>query len=539
MATFRVRTPAEYLRMLWRRKFFVIVPAIIVTTTLAYVIFRLPNVYKSETMILVEQSKINGQIFTQPSQIDITSRLGTIRNLVTSRTGLKEIIDNFGLYRELKAINAPEEVLMDEMRKHIDIQVRNNGGGANAFTIAYRGPDPDTVRLVTSELATRFISANTDATVIETKRQQDLLEERLSQKKKQLESIEAERARMQAEHPEAFDEVDKTIIGQVNALQMQRQSMQTSIDSTKNNILMMEGMLQTINTTDFTVSDPMRSFGRNQIEAQLRAKKADYVAKLNMLLKIYTEKHPEVQEVKAQIEAIDNQIKDAKTDEKNETAEDRERIQKERAEAKKPEVESLKLRIAASKREVDLKQSELNQLQSEINRLNAKLQMIPALQASVQKIERDYNTLKKEYDDSLVQKNNVDWGTKLTTELSGNTFKLQDPAYLPQKPDAPQRWMLYPLSLLLGLASGLVIALAVEARSLFTIQDARDVEHYMRLPLLVTVPQIVTDNERRQRAMLRLVQFAGVLLLILVAIPVLVTVVQQSRVMNIFAGVGY
>jgi hypothetical protein len=109
---------------------------------------------------------------------------------------------------------------------------------------------------------------------------------------------------------------------------------------------------------------------------------------------------------------------------------------------------------------------------------------------------------------------------------------------LPQKPDAPHRWLLYPLSLLLGLASGLVIALAVEARSLFTIQDARDVEHYMRLPLLVTVPQIVTDNERRQRAMLRLVQFAGVLLLILVAIPVLVTVVQRSRVLNFFAG-GY
>jgi hypothetical protein len=77
----------------------------------------------------------------------------------------------------------------------------------------------------------------------------------------------------------------------------------------------------------------------------------------------------------------------------------------------------------------------------------------------------------------------------------------------------------------------------MEARSLFTIQDARDVEHYMHLPLLVTIPQIVTDNERRQRAMLRLVQVAGVILLILVAIPVLVTVLQRSRVLNIFAGV--
>lgn len=146
MASFRVRTPAEYLRMLWRRKFFVIVPAIIVATTLAYVIYRLPNVYMSETLILVEQSKVSGQAMNQPISVDIGSRLGTIRNQVTSRTGLKEIIDNFGLFQELKAINTPEEVLLDEIRKRIDLQVRNSGSGANAFTIQFRGPDPETVK---------------------------------------------------------------------------------------------------------------------------------------------------------------------------------------------------------------------------------------------------------------------------------------------------------------------------------------------------------------------------------------------------------
>lgn len=537
MANFRVRTPAEYVRMLWRRKFFVLVPMIIVTITLAYVVYRLPNVYASETMILVEQSKVSNNVFTQPTQIDITSRLGTIKNLVTSRTGLKEIIENFGLYREHKAMNVPDEVVLDEMRKQINIQVKNTGGGANAFTIEYKGSDPETVKLVASELATRFINANADATVIETKRQQDLIEDQLSQRKKQLEEIEAQRARMQAEHPEAIEGNDKTLLGQVNSLQMQRQSMQTSIDSAKNNLLMMESTLGVYTSNDFAPPDPVRSFAEGQAEAALRTKKADYVARLNMLLKIYKDKHPEVQEVRAQIEAVEKQIEDAKAEAKKQRTEDREELQKQREAAKKPEVEDLKLRIAASKRELEIKQNELNQLQTEINRLNAKLQMIPSLQAAVQKIERDYNTLKKGYDDLLVQKNSIDLGTKLTNELSGSTFRLQDPAYLPQKPIAPQRWLLYTLALLLGLASGLVTALAVEARALFTIQDARDVEHYMHLPLLVTVPQIVTDNERRQRAMLRLVQFAGVLLLILVAIPVLVTVVTQSRVMNIFAGV--
>lgn len=536
MASFRVRTPAEYLRMIWRRKFFVLVPMIIVGTTLAYVIYRLPDVYASETMILVEQSKVNATVISQPTQIDITSRLGTIKNLVTSRTGLNEIIENAGLYRELKALNTPQEVILEEMRKHIDIQVKNTGAGANAFTIMFKGADPETVRKVTDELGTRFINANSEQTNYETKRLMDQLEERLMQTKKQLETIEAERARMHAEHPEAFEGNDKTLIGQINSLQMQRQSMQTSIDSLKNNIVLMDGMLATLNSNDFSQPESAQSYADLQATAALRGKKADLEAKLKMLQKIYTEKHPEVQEVRAQIEAVDSQMAAAKDDAKKEREAARELRKDEIEKLKAPEREARKLSIAASKRELEIKQNDLNQLQAEINRLNAKVGMIPTLQAAVQKIERDYNTLKKNYDDLLVQKNNADWGSKLVTELSGNTFRMQDPAYLPQKPVAPQRWLLYALSLMLGLASGLVIALAVEARSLFTIQDARDVEHYMHLPLLVTVPQIVTDNERRQRAMLRLVQFAGVLLLILVSIPVLVTVVQRSRVLNIFAG---
>jgi hypothetical protein len=96
--------------------------------------------------------------------------------------------------------------------------------------------------------------------------------------------------------------------------------------------------------------------------------------------------------------------------------------------------------------------------------------------------------------------------------------------------------MLYPFSLVLGLLSGLVIALAVEARCLLTIQDARDVEHYTRLPLLVTVPKIITAREREQLAVLRMAQMVGVALLVLVAVPLLVKVLQYSKVLQMFTG---
>ncbi len=530
MANFRIRTPAEYVRMLWKRKFFIIVPAIIVTSTLIYVIKNLPDVYKSEALVLVEQSKVNSA--SQAPQVDITSRLGTIKNLVTSRTSLKEIIENFGLYREYKATNVAEETILDEMRKHIDLNTRSTGGGANAFTIEFRGQDPGLVREVTAELTRRFIDTHEQTTVYEINRLMEQLDNQLAERKKQLEAIEAERAALQRDHPEVFEGQDKTITSQINSLTLQMQSLRSSADALANNISIMETMR---NNAKNPTAPSFNIAQRNPNEAPLRAKIAELNALLSTKLKIFKPKHPEIQELMGQIEAVEKQLQETK-----DSARKDDELMRDAQLAQLKDNPGLKewdIRIEGARREYAMKQNEIGQVQSQISSLNAKLVGVPALQAQVQKIERDYLTIQKNYESLLSQRDNTALSTGIAKELGGNTFKLQDAANTPERPFAPQRSILYGLSLLLGIASGLAIALAMEARSLFTIQDARDVEHYMHLPLLVTIPQIVTDNERRQRAMLRLVQVAGVILLILVAIPVLVTVLQRSRVLNIFAGV--
>ncbi len=532
MANFRVRTPAEYVRMLWKRKFYIIVPAIIVTSTLMYVIKNLPDVYKSEALVLVEQSKVNSA--SQAPQVDITSRLGTIKNLVTSRTSLKEIIENFGLYREYKNANVAEETILEEMRKHIDLQTRSTGGGANAFTIEFRGAEPGLVRDVTAELTRRFIDTHTLTQQYEGTRMMEQFDNQLAERKKELERIESEKAALQRDHSEVFEGNDKTITSQINSLSLQLQSLQSSSDSLANNISTMETVKNSTKNQPITLPN-FNGQRFNPNEAPLRAKLADLNAALSTKLKIFKDKHPEIQELKGQIEAVEKQLQETKDSVIKEEAAMREA--QEAASKDNPAIKEWEIRIEGGRREYAIKQNEIAQVKSQIASLNSKLAGVPALQASVQKIQRDYQTIQKDYETLLTQRNNAKMSIDINNEFGSNTFKLQDAANTPEKPSAPQRTILYGLSLLLGLASGLAIALAMEARSLFTIQDARDVEHYMHLPLLVTIPQIVTDNERRQRAMLRLVQVAGVILLILVAIPVLVTVLQRSRVLNIFAGV--
>jgi uncharacterized protein involved in exopolysaccharide biosynthesis len=57
-AEFRQRKPSEYLKILQRRKWLVILPTIAITIAVAYVVYRLPDVYESSTLIVVRPSTL-------------------------------------------------------------------------------------------------------------------------------------------------------------------------------------------------------------------------------------------------------------------------------------------------------------------------------------------------------------------------------------------------------------------------------------------------------------------------------------------------
>jgi polysaccharide biosynthesis transport protein len=531
MASLRMRTPAEYLLMLWRRRYFILVPMVIVTATLGYVIYRLPNMYESTTLIIVDAVKVNDNVAMNVNQVDIASRLGTLRNLVTSRTGLKEMIEVFNLYEGMRRSNVPEEVVLEEMNRHVNLNIRNTGSGANAFTISFRNTEPDVARAVTGELAARFISEHARQTASKDRDTVNHLENQVAELRKNLEKIEEARAAFYHRYPFAIDGNDKNLIGQLNNLSLTRSTHSASVDALRNQIQVKEQMLMTLKSGDLDSGGGTKETD-SQTEAVLRAKIAEAEARYNTLIQIYTRKHPEVREVEAQIEQYKKSLDDYAKDRENRNSKN-DAIKSNR---RNPQIVSLEIQIAADRRELEQKVKALAEIDMQIRQLQDQLNMIPMLQQEAQKINRDYQTLSKEYDDMVLRRNEAMRSIQITADLSGLAFRVQDPANLPEAPVAPKRMFLYPFSIILGLVAGLVVALAVEARYLFTVRDARDVEHYMRLPLLVTVPQIVTAQEQRQRMMLRAVQFAGVILLIVVAIPVLVTVLQKSRVLNIFTG---
>lgn len=318
------------------------------------------------------------------------------------------------------------------------------------------------------------------------------------------------------------------MLGQMNSLSMIRQSQQNSIDSLRSQITMSEQVLANLKTQEST--EPETPLAAGQTEGQLRAKRAEYEGQMKQLLVTYTEKYPEIIKLRVQIESINRELEDLKA------KTEQERQNKRANKTVNPQIAQLEIKLGADRADLTRKNSELEQTTRQLNELQSRLRNSPLLATEATGIERDYNTLRKRYEDLLSMLDNARFGAKVINDFSGETFRMTDPANLPEAPASPKRNMLYPMALIVGILTGLIAAAAIEVRALLTIRDSRDVTHYTQLPLLVTVPKIVTEQELRWQPMLIAAKFFGLVILVPLGAFLLYQGIKLSRVLSMVTG---
>src|SRR4029434_2845489 len=77
---------------------------------------------------------------------------------------LKPLIEKYQLYRLERDRGEPMEAIIDKMRKDINVEVNTSRNDiTNGFNISYRYRDPRTTQAIAAELASKYISAQTNA----------------------------------------------------------------------------------------------------------------------------------------------------------------------------------------------------------------------------------------------------------------------------------------------------------------------------------------------------------------------------------------
>jgi uncharacterized protein involved in exopolysaccharide biosynthesis len=162
---FRQRTPGELAQMVWRRKWLILLPTAAVAVAVAYVVWRLPNVYESTTLLTVRPASIVTGTVAQLSDSDLTLRINNITQEVTSRSTLQPLIERYGLYARERARGDSMDMLIERMRTR-DLTITLNTSRneiTNGFFLSFRGAEPRSTQAVTEALARKYVDAQSKA----------------------------------------------------------------------------------------------------------------------------------------------------------------------------------------------------------------------------------------------------------------------------------------------------------------------------------------------------------------------------------------
>jgi len=534
-AEFRPRKIGEYLNIARKRKWLILLPTIAVGLAISYVVYRLPDVYESTTLIVVRPSTLPNSVVPTMAEETLTRQLTSISQVVTSRSSLQPLMEKYDLYKEERRRGEPMELLIDWMRKQINVTVNtSNREITNGFNITYRGRDPKSTQAVARELASKYVDEQIKGTENGGTSAKLFIEDQVHQAKEELDAIDTQRLTYLQQNLNNLPSQSQALVGRLTALHEGQKALIAELGRSRDMAAAYRSQLaditksydQEIVLSAENTTDPKTT----QAYAELVRRRSEYEGELQNLLSQYKEKHPDVIAKQKQLEDIKRQQDQMINDWKDRIEERKQKLKQ----LSDPRILSLQTQISMMESDTQRQQKLLSETNQQIAELDARINAIPNTEVGLEAIDREYQTKKLNYDNLLAQQQKVVIGADAAKDQQGSGIQVVDPANLPERPVAPQRFLLTAGGFGIGLVLGILLALSFELRRLFTIQTTEDAKHYTRLPVLATIPELRTLAEERSLPRRRALAFAAGIVGAIVSIPMLAFVLRSTHLLDKF-----
>ncbi len=548
---FRQRTAGEYLQMIKRRKWHILLPALSVFVAVLWVVRGLPSHYLSTTLLTLTPPAISEKVAPSLTDDDLSQRLQAINQSVLSRSSLEPMIEKHGLYEAERAAGVPAESLVDMMRDNINVvPEKADNEKVVGFRISYRDRTPESARDVTADLAKKYVTAQNVESSLSAETTREFIDNQLAQAKSTMDSLEKERLDIMMKNVETLPESAQGLIAQLEGLRQRESTISKERETLINEKGRIQDGIRALNSQMRLIED----FGEKETKAaveqasriedtpayaQLVQKRAELNAKLENLRKRYQEKNPEVVQTRTDIAKINEELdKLAKNTEQRVS-------QANQAGSRKAELQRKNLEIDRDKAEGQIaqiedqlrgKDGELAQNAALIGQLEAKINSIPNVKVALEGVTNRLELAKSAYDELLKKYNNAQQQVDREANAQGETIRIVDQANLPQTPEnATKKPFLVGAGAVAGLLLGFLLAAAFEASRFFTVQNIDDAKHYTGLPVLASVPDLLSDKEIESQKRVHGLKVAAGIAIALVAIPGLILLLQMSRIIDRFS----
>lgn len=466
--------PQYIIHTLVKRRWFLIVPLLLAFSAGSILAVKLPKIYEAETLILVESQRVPADYVQSIVSSGVEERIDTLSQQILSRTNLEKIIAQFGLFSGPQFENMFMEDKVEALRKNISVEVSHSRRETNAFSIAFRGKDPEIVMNVTNTLANYFIDENLRAREAQAVGTSDFLEAELTSMRRRLEQQEQQLQTYRAANMGELPEQLEANLRILDRLQEQLTERQESLRDARSRLAMLQSQASSGSLLDDEEEtggepDPLNPEALRAQLARLQAR--------------YTDKHPDIINIKQRLKELE-----------------------ENPGASAPETVARRepLQITEVRREIDNVSADIARIQSEIYEYERRVESTPRREQELLALQRDYDNLQESYSSLLNRKLEADISVNMERKQKGEQFRILDRARLPKRPVKPNMQLLFLLTVAAGFGIGGGLMFLLEyLRSDF--RSPKEVEQTLGIPMIATIPYL----EDRKSRFLKVLNWAG------------------------------
>lgn len=509
----------DYLQLIFQRRWFFLMPFVIVFFTATIGSFFLPKYYKSSILILVEEEKpVNPLVreltyVTPGPQPSLVEQLKTLTEKILSYPHLITLVRRLGVDKGIADTVAYEKMILG-IRKRTSVKMK----APDVFQISYEDKNPILARRLVDTLMQIFIDESVSKKTREAEVAIKFAEEQAQIYKKKLEESERALYEYRSKYALQLPGKDEDLnVAMLTNYQTALTTVEMNIKEAENKIELFKRQLA--GQEAVIISSEMIDL--NPSVVRLNTKLQELQAKLDNLMA--TDPNlPEIMDIQIEMEDIREKLR----------LETEKIVDSETAQTAPLFYQRLEQKLKDAQREADdLKQRKKN-LEKLVNEYEAKIETLPEQARELARLTRDSEVNENIYKMLLlkVEENRL---TAEEVKEKGTKYTILETARLPLKPSKPDILITGIVAFILGVLSGFGCVFLAEFAD-HSFRGVEDARAFLDLPILGGISDIADAGAMSAaRARQRTVAILVILLfIVLFAVAAITSNIKQSKVIK-------
>ena len=467
----------DYYRIIIRHIKLIAIIFVVVMVATIYYTARAPRIYESNGKILLELNKQTDLFFSTGGfgRNDLNNQMEVIKSPSVMESAVEKLKRNpFAENFPILSSDNPSGILA----KEIDVSAERE---VDIVDVAFKSTNPNEAQAAVNAVMDSYQDESLKYARAEVTSVREFLEKQLDVTSKKLAISEEDlRAYKIANEVFALSEETKEMITNMVEFEAQLSSAQTELQIVDKKLTYLKGELIKI---DEALGEEMTAIS-SPVSEQLRQKLIESESQLAIFLtkKGYTKNHPQLVSLRNEIDNIKRQMKTEidkilEVDKYSFNPLDRR--------------QELFTEIIATEVEYQTANAKVSALETVVEEYSMRMSGLPDAELELARLERSkaineqiYSMLVTRYEEA-----------KISEEGKLSNIRIINRASVPKSPVSPKVKMNILIGLLLGLGLGIGAAFLLESMNT-KINNLSDVDRYVKLPILGTIPDIPLDEKQ-------------------------------------------